>query len=399
MNRNRNKFSIRLKSVLWSGSNTVLKATSGLVVSLFVIHFKSLELWGEFTPLLVAVNFLSILSAFGNKEYLIREFSLHPSTIKQQWNKHLWSRLPILILASVGLFFICQDLLIYTICFSWLLLIALHQSFESLNLFFKNFRFTLALEVFCNCLLLSFLLVYGKYLTLLTLLLSYLSVQLLRTVFLLFYHRKLLQKPTVPDISASALKTLIPFFLLGLGGFLIDRADLLCVSYYLSPTEKASYQIISNLSNMGLLLSTMFLIPFTKNIYRLRETSFQTLHKNYGFFGIIFAAFFIVAVSLVGTFIYHLPFMAWLYVAFFMNVAAYTLFLPYMFLFTKLNWQGTAVKLMLISGAFTLTLSILLVPKFKQEGAAFACALGQLFLLLSTRLYFTSSKYNSLPSP
>lgn len=356
-----------------------------MLVSLVVIQSNSLELWGEFTEALVTVNFLSVLLAFGNKDYLVRAFSKHPSTLKSQWNKIFWSRIPILIFAVTCLYFLTYDTSLFLICAVWLTLNFIQQSFDSLVLFFKNFRQTLLIELLCSILLLGFLIYFGNKITLQLLLLSYAGAQVIRTLLLLGMYWAHLDFPRSSSFSLAELKLLTPFFLLGLGGFLVDKADLLCVSIFLPHSEKASYQIISNLCNMGIVAASMVLVPFTKNIYRINAATFNVLHRNFNFFGALYSLSFMLGVYVLCNLLFKIEFTVWVYFGFLINIFAFTLFLPYMFLFTKHNWQSQAVYLMLASGVFTFLLSALLVPKFNQEGAATACALGQIALLLSTR--------------
>lgn len=365
-----------------------------MLISLVVIHFNSLELWGEFTEALVAVNFLSVFLAFGNKDYLVRAFSKHPSTLKSQWNKIFWSRAPLLIFALVCLYFINNNTSQFLICAVWLTLIFIQHSFDSFTLFFKNFRQTLLIELLSSLLILGVLISIGNKITLLLVLICYVGAQVIRTLLLLGMYWKHLDFPRSSAFSLVELKLLTPFFLLGLGGFLIDKADLLCVSIYLPHSEKASYQIISNLCNLGIVAASMVLVPFTKNIYRISTAAFKVLHKNFNFFGAFYSISFMLCSYLLCKWIFKIELSIWVYLGFLVNIFAFTLFLPYMFLFTKHNWQSKAVYLMLASGGFTFLLSALLVPVFKQEGAATACALGQIVLLLSSRFVALQLKKN-----
>ncbi len=366
-----------------------------MLISLVIIHFNSLELWGEFTEALIAVNFLSVLLAFGNKDYLVRAFSSHPSTLNTQWNKIFWSRAPLLIFALVCLYSINNNTSLFLICAVWLILNFIQQSFDSLVLFFKNFRQTLLIELLSSLLLLGILIFIGNKITLQLLLISYAGAQAMRTLLLLGMYWAHFDFPRSSFFSLGELKKLMPFFLLGLGGFLIDKADLLCVSIYLPHSEKASYQIISNLCNMGIVAASMVLVPFTKNIYRINTAAFNVLHKNFNFFGALYTLSFMLGVYVLCKWLFKIEFTVWVYLGFLVNIFAFTLFLPYMFLFTKHNWQSHAVYLMLASGGFTFLLSALLVPKFNQEGAATACALGQIALLLSTRFVAQQLKNKS----
>lgn len=380
--------------VALNGGNLLVKAVSGLLSAWLVLHYTRTELWGEFTNYWVTLSVLSTISSFGNKEFAIREMSKQPAQADSIWNSCLYSRM-FLFLPLVPIFIYCfNDRTILLYASSWLILNFIQQSFESISIFEKKFRLALIIEFLGAGTTLLFLVTSLNGLQGEQILLAFILGQLTRTIVSLIFFQKHILWPKKVFFSFSQLRRLFPFFLLGIGGFLIDKSDLICVNSYLDSSQKASYQILSNICTMGLVAASLVLIPFSKNIYRLNAKTFQRFNNSYAIFGIFFSLAFIAFAFGILDYFYQLNFSLAIYFWFFMNILAYTFFLPKMYFFTQQNEQFLALKLILFAGLCTFLIAFFMVKYHGILGAAFSCAAGQFILLaLAYRFVAIRSKF------
>ena len=134
------KLITRFKLVTIYGLGQSLNSFGLLIVSLVVIKFKSIEFWGTYVELHIWINLLLLFASFGNKDQLLKRFSLSPSSIYQDWLTNFTSRLVLLIPCFVFLIVIppLNPLIFYLI--PWLVLSFIGQSFNSLILFNRDFK-------------------------------------------------------------------------------------------------------------------------------------------------------------------------------------------------------------------------------------------------------------------
>ena len=75
------KNSARIFSVITNSVKQTIGQLMGLLLSVYVIHYYSKGLWGSFVPCLLYVSVALLVLGWGNKDYLLREFSKTPSEI------------------------------------------------------------------------------------------------------------------------------------------------------------------------------------------------------------------------------------------------------------------------------------------------------------------------------
>ena len=119
----------RVKPVLGNTFSLALPGLSNLLLSLLVIRIYNAEWWGAIVELQVIYYLATNFTAWGNKEFLLREFSNSPSNIRNSWSSSFNTRaLYILIPVCVGLFIFNHSVSgIFLI--SWVVLRHIQQSF------------------------------------------------------------------------------------------------------------------------------------------------------------------------------------------------------------------------------------------------------------------------------
>ncbi|MEL6823009.1 MAG: hypothetical protein AAFP70_14705, partial [Calditrichota bacterium] len=73
----------RLWLIVISSANTLVAPVLNIAVSLLVVRLSSVETWGSFVAVLIIVNLINHLLYWGNREFLLREYSKTPGSIAQ----------------------------------------------------------------------------------------------------------------------------------------------------------------------------------------------------------------------------------------------------------------------------------------------------------------------------
>ena len=80
-----------------------------IFLSLLLFKINKQESWGIFVKILLNLSLIQTLFNFGNKDFLIKQFSSNPRKINSIWLNSFFKRIPILILTCVAYVFIYND--------------------------------------------------------------------------------------------------------------------------------------------------------------------------------------------------------------------------------------------------------------------------------------------------
>ena len=78
-------------------------------------------------------------------------------------------------------------------------------------------------------------------------------------------------------ISIQEFKAGLPFFILGLSGWLVSKVDIYAVDFYLEKSQLAEYQLLITAFLMLQALAAYITIPFTKHVYRVSSKVVQKI--------------------------------------------------------------------------------------------------------------------------
>ena len=95
----------RVKLVLVNILKQLLSQFLTLILSALIFKLYTKELWGEFSTYFLYINIITVIISWGNKEFLIREFSKSPSKIVKNFNQLFITRLILLPFAIIALLF------------------------------------------------------------------------------------------------------------------------------------------------------------------------------------------------------------------------------------------------------------------------------------------------------
>jgi len=286
-NTQRTKWRKRASSIILNSIQNLLTPALNITISALVIRIASRDLWGEFVSALITAQLIAHFLAWGNKEYLLRQFSQHPQTIISAWREAFITRFvlfllicPLLILLNGGLYIL------------WIAPLMIAQSFEVMIVYRRHFAYA----VFTEMAITVFMLI--------ALLIGEIDQSRLFAVFIIgawgkagayaWQYREMLINhhfPPLHEMGRGAgggdknrsgvnlvyFRLALPFFLLGLSGMLASRIDLYTLSALASKSDVASYQVVINLLLYIQAGANFILIPFVKTIYRLDEATIRKI--------------------------------------------------------------------------------------------------------------------------
>lgn len=274
----------RLWPIFLNGTRTVLTPAIALLIALFVIQSHSKAFWGDFVPFLLYFHFANIITNWGSKDYLMREFSQNPGNTQKAWQSVFLARIPLLILSQlfVLVFFPITESLYLISCLG---LAYVSHSFLPIINDQRHYSRVILVELLGFICFVLLLLMQRETRDFLVLLQTYTLYQGVRSVLFILIYRLFLRKIQ----WRFDLKYLIhglPFFLLAFTGFLQAKVDLYIFRGFSSKIELADYQIISGFLIFLQGIATILLMPYVRNIYRLKRKVLLRIATFLGWVGI-----------------------------------------------------------------------------------------------------------------
>ncbi len=375
--------------VATNAANSVLVPALGVLVSFFVIRLASLRLWGEFVSVMLWVQLAAHVMGWGNKDYLLRAFSLRPAYLTSLWQSALVTRAALLVPFGVGVWLLGIPPLRAALILLWGAALFLDQSADVLIQYRKDFLFSLVVELVGLAALLAPILWLRERLTLDWLIALFAIVFLGKALaFLARYRTVTLARPGRQEGDArlfqpALFRLALPFFLLGLSGLLQSRVDQYVVNAKLPPTEVAQYQVFMNLMIYLQSVSVFILGPFVKSVYRLHTRTILRLTLRLAVLGLLVVGPGLMVTYAVLRLLYHLTFAPAYFV--FGGLLALPVFayLPLVYALYKLNRQTWVLVINLLGIGASLALSLALLPRYGMLGAVAASAVAQWAMLLA----------------
>jgi O-antigen/teichoic acid export membrane protein len=377
------KLQRRALLIISSSLNTLVLPILTPIVSLLVIRFASVELWGEFVHVLIIVQIAAHVAGWGNKEYLLREFSFNPAQIAKAWQTSLITRSALLIALGVvvGLSGLRAQQL--PLVLLWIVGQTLYQSYDVLIAYKRAFAFSVLVELGGLAVVASAIVWLRSSLDLDMLTALFGVTYLVKAAVLLLRFRQQMFDRYLGRFETSYFVLAFPFFLLGFSGMLQSRIDLLCVNYFLSRSAVGQYQVFVNFLIYVQTASYFILNPFVKSIYRLGYDTILKMSLRLSMLGILLLLPALVAVHLILAHLYHFT-LPWYFLAVGgLFVVPVYFYLPIIYTLYRANLQAAVLKINLLGIAVNLLLSLLLLPRLGMIGAVIAIALAQWSMLIA----------------
>lgn len=269
----------------------ILVSAFGMAIPFLVIHYSSKEVWGSFVSILLFTLFALQIINWGNKEYLLRQFSIEPGKIRTNFSSILITRLPLALLFSLIALFAFPTVNVFFV-FLWILGRYFSYSVEPLLFFEKKFNLFLIIEMITFLLFCGILFLFKDGLNSMELSIIYSLYQFIKGVISLFFFRSFINFKNL-QFDYLFYKKALPFFLLSAFGFLISKSDVYFVQFFCDKYTTANYQILNSLLVFIITISVFIYSPFTKNIYRNNTIVIKKYEKVLSLLGLV-----IVPVSL-----------------------------------------------------------------------------------------------------
>ncbi|HRQ40285.1 MAG TPA: hypothetical protein PLD25_20430 [Chloroflexota bacterium] len=373
------KWQRRAKVAAANTANNLLPLIFTPVISLLVIRQSSAAQWGAFVGVLITVQLGAHTAAWGNQEYLLREFSRNPARMASAWQTSLFTRLALLTgLSLIALWF-------YPGQAGWVILwgaaLALRQSFNVLVTYKRDFTFAALVEIAGLGVMVTAVLLNGDTLSTGWLIRLFALTALARSMALLFRFRWVVGG-WYGRFHFPYFRLAFPFFLLGFVGMLNSRLDLYLVSLYLPAAEVGSYQVFANFLLYLQSLAAFMLLPFVKSIYRVRYPTIRKISLTSGGLGLLITPPAMILLYVLLTYLYgiRLPPPFFLFGA--LAVWPIFFFLPVIYGLYKAERETAVLQVNIISIGLALGLNLLLLPRWGMLGVVIAMAVVKWAVLL-----------------
>lgn len=258
------------------GLNTVHGFASPLfnfLIVLFGVKIYGKENWASLINVTIWIYFVAFVLGWGNRDYLLRRYSKNPGKMYHAFFSNFFTRSLLLSLSVIFLFFFETQVAFWAI-----ILVVLNFCYSSLNtlvVYHHKFGKQLIAEIIGFSCLFSCLFYFSEF-SLILFLKVYAISLLLKLVFLIT-QLNFWKEPVLVKVSLKELKEGLPFFVLGLSGWLVSKVDIYAVDYFLAPAQLAEYQLFITSFLMLQALAAYITIPFTKHIHRLSEKVIQKM--------------------------------------------------------------------------------------------------------------------------
>jgi O-antigen/teichoic acid export membrane protein len=377
----------RAFSVATNAINALFLPLLSPLVSLLVIRLASAELWGAFVQVLLLTQLVAHVLVWGNKEYLLREFSRQPARIKTIWQGTLLTRALLIVGFAPIAIALSMPWWRAALLTLWALATTIDQSHEVLVAYHKAFVGQMLVDLGGLGLLLAGVLWPGGgpsgSLTLDGLIGLFALVEAAKAGALLLWLRPCTLRRAALRINLAYFRLALPFFLLGLSGMLQSRIDQYCVTIWLSRREVAHYQVLTNFLLYAQALAAIALVPFLKGMYRLRTQVLLRLSLTLLLSGLALIGPIMGALALIMARLYNvdLPLSTLLLGG--LSVLPIYYYLPIIYALYKVDRQSAVLRINLLGIAVNLLLSLLLLPTWRMDGGLAANLIAQLAMLLA----------------
>jgi O-antigen/teichoic acid export membrane protein len=388
-NLRRAKIRRRLSLIAANSVHNLLLPVLNIFISLLVIRFASNKLWGEFVYILIVVTLTTHILQWGNKDYLLREFSFNPGSVMALWQKGLLSRLPLLLLFIPFAVFLHLQLEIKLLLILWVFFAFVFQSFDVVIIFKQRFKTALFLDVVVTSILIICIIILRNSLNRNLLILLFTLQFLLKMIALGFVFRKDLLGKFLGRIEPAFIMMALPFFMVGFSGMLTSRMDLYCVAYFLSDNEVGQYQVLINMLLYLQGIASFIITPFIKYVYRFPAKTIKKTLYLMSAIGIVINTPAIAAVYFIISYYYRFVFSPEMFfIAYLFIIPVYFYIVKVQMLFRN-HQQKVVVLLCFFYAVINLVLNVFLIPSWGIKGALISGAIVQWLLLLS---YFISER-------
>ena len=365
----------------------VLGQILNLALSVFIFRYYSKELWGEFSSYFLFIGITTVVISWGNKDFLIREFSKNPNKITYNFYLLFNTRLLLLVPSLLITLLVFP----YTIsCFFilWIVSAYISQSLEVFWVYKRDYYKSILIEIISFVFLIGFLCFFT--ITRNNLIAFYSYYQLIKALlYASIYYSEL--KNYHFNINKKYFYLTISFFVLSLVGFLQSRIDFIMITFFETNKNIAIYQIISTYFILIHALGTFLIFPYIKNIYRLEKKAVANFQKLISLISPIVVTLCLVFLFLIIHYVYLIELDIYYYLLGFLITFPPYLYTIKILMLYKVNKQHIVlhigIKAIIINSCISF---LLLYFGWGLKGALIGSAVAQFFTAYQYLIYFSN---------
>ncbi len=383
-------FSFRQRIKL--GFNNTVFGLSGTIFnflfSIVIVRLFSTELWGSFAQTMLLVTLFSLVTSWGSKDFLLREFS-REQRITYLWQTSIISRIAIFLLV-IPVIFIFNSVSTNPLLFlGWIFVNYVLRSFESVIVYERKFSAAIIIEVIGFLFIIITIFIFRQGITLPVLIILSIASAGIKSISYFVLFRNQLFESLKGIFSKGQLLACLPYFLPPFIGFLQAKSDTFAVALQLSEKELGQYYVLLSLLSYCHATAVLAITPFLKNIYRINSASFLKIRQKFILFGLGWSIICMTIIYLMLTFIYRIDLSAQTYIIAWLVLPPYFIYFLIMQDFIRRDKPYTIVILNLIAAALNFALSLFLINRFGFNGGLLSCAIMQWALLMGFQIAYS----------
>ena len=229
--------------------------------------------WASLINVMLWVFFGTFMLGWGNRDHLLRKYSQEPGKMYHAFFSNFLSRCLLLPFALLFLLFFPIHISFWAILL--VLLTFTYSSLSTLVVYHQKFSAQLLAEI------IAFAIIFGSVFYLETFdletFLKIYTTAIAAKLIILSAQMNFWKERFSATISIQEFKDGLPFFILGLSGWLMSKVDIYIVAFYLEKSQLAEYQLLITAFLMLQALAGYITIPFTKHVYRMSDDMVQKI--------------------------------------------------------------------------------------------------------------------------
>jgi O-antigen/teichoic acid export membrane protein len=379
----------RIRIIGFNTLSQMIFPVSGVILSWAVFHYCNAGLWGQFVNILLILNFAPHIMSWGNKDYLLRRFSISPSAAARAWRNALSSRLLLIIplLLFIILYPVGRELKLYV--FLWCVARFIYQSYDVVILYKRKFLYTVAFEIMALALMVFAILYEQKMLDLERLVFFFMIAEMMKAMFMIILCYKDFPLFEKLKLDIAYFGSAFYFFILGFSGLVQSRTDLLCINYFMPADKVGQFQVLTAFLLYTQAMSAFILSPFIKNIYRLNGKQVYKVAMKLFSAGIIIVILALVMIYFIIGRFYHFDIEIVTLALGGLSVLPIYFYLPFVYELYKMQRQSNVLILNISGIIIGFACNIIFIRFYPGgiNGALLATALVQ-WLFIPAYLYF-----------
>lgn len=372
----------KITPVLGNSLYQLLPGLVNQVLAFFVIKQSGATNWGQVVSLQLVYYIAAHIVSWGNKDYLLLQFSKHPAKINHHLQQSTLTRALVLLLPTLILILVYYPFQTAIYLAGWIVLRFVAQAMEAIITYEKNFSLALRSETAAFVLLLFGLTFWHHNLSFQEALLLVLLSHVGRVVWLMPSFISRLKGLSLKQFEFPHLWVSLPFLLMGLIALLQLKTDLYVINELSTKSITGSYQVLMSFVAMFLAVPGFIINPFVKNVYRLKAKQIKSLQYKFIGLGLMISVLATPVLWVLMYYVYQLNFSVVTYL-----LIAVLMCLPFGYAFDiyklyKANSQNKVLVINAVGISIVFLCCLLLIPLWPINGALMAQLLAQIFLVL-----------------